>query len=284
MAIVRRSIATGAVGPENRTDSAKFGRYCFDNFMQEPLITVKGAIAAPAGTGLTEALVFTGLNTFEYAFIGDNSEFYITLASEGGYNLAATTNTLAQGVELSFGGVKDAHPRNYTPSSEDFFARCLLIVDDASGADIVFGVKKAATTVATLTEITDLAAFRSLGDSATATGTMTILTNLNNGGTSDYTSTSISNTVSDATAIELEVRGVAGKARFLINGAPVGPSVDYTFDSGDDVCPFLRVVQTTDVAAQVKILRYESGLLDRSLQTTGDRDSRDLADMPGAAA
>jgi hypothetical protein len=263
MTETRRTIGKGQVGPERLNDSVLRGRYCFESFMQEPLVWVKGSTTEPAGTSLTEQAFNTGRNTFEYTFAGDSTDaFFPTLASEGGYNWGAFTTVAGSGVEVNFGGLKDGHPRNYQPSSEDSFARVLLILDDASGADIFFGFRKVAAYAATLTEYSDVAGIRILGDSSSTTGAFTVITNLNNAGSTDYTATALSVTpLEDATAIELEVRSVAGKAQFYVNGVEYRPTT-YTFDSGDIVAPVARFLQATDVAAQIKTLAFECGLLD----------------------
>jgi hypothetical protein len=259
----RNHIKRGAVGPERLSDSVALGRYCFESFMAEPLVSKKGVLAAPAGTDLQAQVFWTGRHGFEYTFIGDATDaFYPVLATEGGYNWVMTTATLARGVEVNFGGELPAHPRNFVPRSEDFFARILLNVDDASGVDLIFGVRKATAAVATITEITDIAGLRILGDDSSALAALSVVTNLNNGGTSDIVSTALSGNLTDGFTVELEVRGIGGNARFYINGAQVGSGVAYTFDSGDAVSPVLRAVQTTDLAAQIKTLAFECGLID----------------------
>lgn len=261
---VERGRAGGpyGIGPERLSDDVTKRRYCFENFMQEPLNTKAGILLAPGGTALQACLIFTGNYTFQWATTADETDqFYPTLATDGGYNFQiANTPVLADGVEINFGGDIVGHPRNWTPSSEDFFARVLINLTDASGGDVVFGVKKAAATVATLTEITDLFAIRSLGNSASSDTAWSVLTNLNNAGATDYTSTSVSLTgLEDLTAVELEVRSVAGKGFLFVNGVPVPGAPAFTFDTGDNVSPILRFAQTTDTTAAYKVFAYESG-------------------------
>jgi hypothetical protein len=279
MAVFRKSIQSkshtlgrdGGVGPENISDTLRKARYCFDNFMQEPLCTKSGALAAPGGTALDPCLIFTGRHTFGFATTQDETDqFYPTLATDGGYNFVTpATPVLADGVEVNFGGDKLAHPRNCIPSSENFFYRVLINAVDASGADITFGVKKVATTVATLTELTDVAALRILGDSSSTAGAFSIITVLNNAGSTDYTSTALTTTgLEDTTSVELEVYTYGGKAYFKVNGVPVGTSVSYTFDTGDTVAPILRAVQTTDTCAKIVVLAFECGLLEDRTDAT----------------
>lgn len=252
------------VGPERLTHSLLKNRYIFEPFGQEPSASKKGAVyAAPAGTSLQEQYIDTGLHRLEYSFLGDATDAFVpTLATDGGYNWASiATLTLNRGLEVCFGGTTAGHPRNFVPRSEDWFARVLLSIDDASGADITLGFKKAATPVLTLTEVTDIAGVRILGDASSALAALSVVTNLNNAGSTDYSSSAIANTLTDGQYIELEVRAVAGKAQFFVNGVRVASTVSYTFDSGDVCAPVLRILQASDIAAEVKTFAYEAGPL-----------------------
>ena len=275
MPITRQGIVDGVVGAEKLATSLHADRYCFETFMQEPLCTKKGELTTPGGTDLAECRIHTGRYTFEYTYLGDATDAFLpTLASEGGYNWVMTTATLDRGIELNFGGLKDGHPRHHIPSAEDWFARVLLIVDDASGVDIFFGFRKVAAYAATLTEYSDLAGIRVLGASGSSDAAITLVTNLNNAGATDYTSTASGAAgLEDATAIELEVRSVQGKAFFFVNGQEFTP-VSFTYDAGDVVNNTLRLIQATDIAAQIKTLCYEAGPL-------RDRRAASLASLAG---
>lgn len=276
----RGSIAKDAVGPERTSPSVVRGRYCFETFMSEPSVHVKGSFTEPLGTSLTEQVLMTGRHKFEYYFLGDNTDLLIpTLASEGGYNWGGNSNVVATGFEVCFGGVKDGHPRNFKPSGEDFFARILLITDDASGVDTFFGFRKNADApVATLTEVTDLFGIRILGNSDSTEAAFTLVSVLNNGGSTDYTSTTTTVTgLEDATAVELEVRVRGRRAYAYVNGVEVsqGRSLAYDFDTGDFVTPVWRFLQMTDIAAQMKTLAFECGLID-------DRQDGTLLSLAGS--
>lgn len=261
MTIIRRHFGgRRAVGPENLVDSVLKGRYIFETFSQEPLAGKKGAVyAAPAGTSLQEQWVDTGRYRLEYSFLGDATDAFVpVIGTDGGWNWVLTTATLDRGVEVCFGGTQAGHPRNFL-SSEDWFARILLNVDDASGVDLVFGFKKIAVPVLTLTEVSDIAGLRILGDSSSALAALSIVTVLNNAGATDYSSSALTETLTDGATIELEVRCVGRKAKFLVNGVERKLATDYTFDSGDVLAPVLRALQTTDIAAEIKTLAYEAG-------------------------
>lgn len=270
MSIVNRHFAgRRAVGPHNILDHR--ARYFLETFGQEPLAGKKGAVyVAPGGTSLQSQWIDTGRYRFEYTFLGDATDLFVpTLASEGGYNWAAiATNTLDRGLEINFGGETQGHPRNFVASNEDWFFRVLLSLDDASGADIVVGFKKIGAAVATLTEVTDIAGLRIFGDSSSALAALSIVTNLNNGGTSDVVSTALTETLTDGQYIELEVRSVGQKAKFYVNGVQRFPSSVFTFDTGDYLAPVIRQLQTTDIHAEFKTFAAEGGPLDyRSRET-----------------
>lgn len=272
--------AGDGVGPENLTLSLLKGRYFFENFMQEPFARVKASNTdfEPMGTSLAEVVLMTGRYNLEYAFAGDNTDVFIpTLASEGGYNFGGSSDVAGTGFELSFGGLLNGHPRNHTPSSEDWFFRALFIVDDASGADIFLGFRKAGVYAATLSEYGDVVGLRVVGASGSTDGTFSIVTNLNNAAATDsYTSTTpvpAATGLEDATAFELEVRSVGGRAQWFINGVRYGGTT-YTYDSGDVMKPVIRMLQATDVAAQIKVLAAEGGPLE-------DRQPGTLASLAG---
>lgn len=271
------------VGPDALTASVRRGRYCFENFTQAPWAkTLAAGLTTVNASELVLNLIFTGRHNFEYNLLADNTDGVNepVLGSEGGYDWTTTGTDLADGFEINFGGSVLAHPRNFTPSSENWFARILLSFDNASGADILFGFRKVATPVKTLTEITDVIGIRLLGDSSSTRAAITLLANLNNGGTSDYVSTT-PNPVSaftellledtDVSPVELEVRCVARVAHLYINGVELA-GYTYTFDSGDRMCVILQARQTTDLFTQLKTLCYEAGPLE-------DRQSGTLLDL-----
>lgn len=245
-------------------------RYFLELFMNDPLCTVPGISTDvnPAGTDLTAVRCHTGFNTLQYTFIGEATASFIPLlASEGGYNWNTSTNLDGIGVEVNFGGDLPAHPRNHVPyrsdgTGEEWFFRVLVAADDWSGADITVGFKKAAVAVGSLTEITDFVGVRALGDSSSALAAIQVAVVLNNAGATDYTTTAVdTGSLTDATAVELEVRSVGSKAKFYVNGVQVASTVDYTFDTGDSMSPIVRLIQATDLAAQLKTFAAEGGPL-----------------------
>lgn len=264
----RESLKRGAVGPERLSPSFRHKRYAYDNFSQEPLLWQKppatGVSAVVAGTDATENLFFTGSHTFEFRLIGGASDVQgPVLATDGGYDWRLDHDTLGEGVEINFGGIVKGHPRNYLPGVEDFFARILLIVDNASGVDIVFGARAVAAYQAALTSYVDIAGIEILGDSSSTTAAFSVVSNLGNTGSTDYVSTALTAAgLEDATAVELEVRSIGNKVRFYINGKEWASDLRPAWAASEYVSPVLRILQTTDLASQIKTLAFECGLLD----------------------
>ena len=270
----REQIDQKTVGPEHFVPTYRRHRYMEEPFMKSPLCTLAGDATDLGGTSLVEIGIFTGFNSFSYSFIGDATDVHKpVLASEGGYNWALTTQTLDRGVEINFGGTLTKDPRNFV-STEDWFARILIGVEDYSGANLVFGFRKAGATVASLTEITDLFGIRILGDESSALAATSIITNLNNGGTSDYVTTALSTVLTDGTMIELEVRCVGRKGQAFINGDRVGRQVTFSFDDGDYLSPIFTALASTDLAGQIKTFHYQAGALK-------DRPAGTLASIAG---
>lgn len=263
MGVVGRHIEKAAIDISKIELNLLKGRYFFESFMQDPVCFVKGAtLTEPAGTSLQDQMFFTGRYWFEYAYAGDVTDAFVpVLASEGGYNWLFT-NVLDSGVEINFGGLVAAHPRNCIPSQEDWFFRALIIADDASGLDAFVGFRKAAAYAATLTEYSDVIGVRVLGASGSTDASFFQITNLNNAGATDYTATALVVTgLEDATAVELEVQFVGGKGFVFVNGVQASGAISFTADSGDSFAPVIRLLQATDVWAQAKTLCAEGGPL-----------------------
>lgn len=275
MTLKRTSLKNDAVGPEKLSRSVRTGRYLFDTFQNDILCSQGGAQAGNftelAGSSLAQVRLDSGSYVYEFAYLGDATAAFVpSLASEGGLNFGTLQTDGLIGAELNIGGVKDFHPRNFRAATtgstfgEDWFVRALFNVNNWSGVDITLGFKKAtATYVATLTEVVDIFGIRALGDSSSALAALSAVYNQNNNGTTDYTTTAIdTGSLTDATTVELEVRGVAGKLQLYVNGVRVLGGLSVSFDAGDIFSPIIRMMQTTDLATQVKVLAIEAGPLE----------------------
>lgn len=273
----REQFDYNTVGPERFTPSYRSQRYFFETFMNPPMCWDPSVSlqTAPGGTSGTEEAFFTGRYTFLYAYIATASDIKVpVLGSEGGYNWALDGDTAADGVEINFGSTLVGHPRTFTPSAENAFLRVLLTSEDASGLDAFVGFRRVATYGQVLSEYSDIVGIRILGDSSSTTGAFTVITNLNNAGSSNYVSTALVQTLEDATMVELEVFWEGRVAKFRINGRR-DRTATFTADIGDVFTPICRLVHTTDLAGITKTLAAEGGLV-------ADRQKGSLVSLAGA--
>ncbi len=263
------------VSPRMLTDAIRRQRYFLDTFMDAPLCTIYGSLTEPTLTALEKNRLFTGRYNFEWSVVAvdHTAASQPTIGSEGGLNLVLSGSDVAgNGLEVNFGSSLAGHPRNCTPrvtggGGEDWFVRVLLLIDDVSGCEIILGFRTTGAYVATLTEVLNHAGIRVLGDSSSALAAFSTTTNLANSSTTDYTSTALTNVLTDATLVELEVQSNAGYVRYFVNGVQVGPTTDQ-FALDQRVAPFLRALQQTDVAAEIKLLAAEGGPLDQRSEET----------------
>jgi hypothetical protein len=254
-----RDGSVDAVALEN---AIRTGRYFYDNFGM-PLRTgvYTDPDTDPAGTDTTVNVWDTGRHVFLYTNIGEATATLKPSLTTDGYPTFALEALLGQGFELNFGGILAGHPRNTLMGSEDAFFRALLAVDNASGIDLFFGFRRIEATAAALDTYTDIAGLRVLGDSSSAAAAISILTELNDD--TAPTSVETTQTLADATDIELEVRVRENRyAEFRINGAETTVKVTgFRFDTGDVLCPVIHVLHTTDVFAEFKLKAVEGGPL-----------------------
>lgn len=266
----RRNRQQRVVTPRELHDAIRRGRYFFDSFMMDPVCFNPGSLTEPGLTALARLTMFTGRNLFEWSLIGTDhsAASQPALATEGGLNIVLSGSDVAgNGIELNFGGALAGHPRNCTPritggGGEDWFVRALLIIDDVSGCEVFLGYRTTGVAVATLTEVLNMSGIRILGDDSSALAAYSIVSNLDNSSTTDYASTALTNTLTDATLVELMVQARGTYARYFINGTEVATSLSNRFALDQRVSPVLRAIQQTDIAAQIKLLAVEGGALE----------------------
>jgi hypothetical protein len=240
-------------------------RYCLETFCGEPTGIDSGKAAFPAGTDTNRIILNTGTagNQFEFTYVGGASDGFVpTLATEGGYNWTLDA-TLAEGVNINFGGTVKGHPRTYRPNSENFFARLLLNCTDASGLNAFFALQDVGSIAAGYTDWTNVAGIRILGDDSSTTALVRAETNIGNTGSTDTVSSLLTPTLEEPTEIELEVQVIGASARFLVNGvqrAVSGLTVAYT--GSPTLTPTLALLQSTDTTAKIKTLAFECGLIE----------------------
>jgi hypothetical protein len=77
---------------------------------------------------------------------------------------------------------------------------------------------------------------------------------LNNAAT---TTTATTNTVADGVSVTFRVEDLNGVTWFYINGSAPSTQVNFTFDTGDTIIPFLFFLHSADVAGAVNVSRWE---------------------------
>jgi hypothetical protein len=261
MGIVRKGIDLNQVGPERLVSSLRRGRFCHEEFREEPHVyTATDDNGAPTGTTGNVNICDTGRYRFEYVILGAGQTIVRpVLATDGGYDWGMD-QVATEGAEINFASLKSGHPRAFVIGTDpSFYARMRFTEEDASGYDLYFGFRKNEAYQTAVETYTDIALIRALGDSSSAAAAVTTVTNLNDA-TTAVTSTTTSKTVADGADTELEVRVIGRRAMFLFNGAQIGQTT-FDFDSTDVVIPVAFLLHTTDVGGQFKTLGFECGPL-----------------------
>ena len=252
----------------NRSDAGRLRSYWYEDFSCQPncwVASVAGAVPSrtPGGTSTVASVLHTGNYNLEMCMQGgadqsDNVMPYVT--TDAAYDIGSE-QVLAYGMEILFGSVLNArHPRNLTAGTDDGYSRIRISAADASGVDIVFGYRKIEAFTGALATYTDLAGLRILGDSSSAAAAMSVVTNLNDA--TDVTSVALTNTLADATAVELDVRvSDDGSVSWYVDQQRVAASTAFVFDDTDVLTPFLFFLNTTDLGGEVKLLRADGGPL-----------------------
>jgi hypothetical protein len=92
-----------------------------------------------------------------------------------------------------------------------------------------------------------------------ATGAVSTETDINDAGP---ITTAVGKTWADNGTHTLAVAvDQSGKATYYYDGARLQTPPVYTFDAGDVVVPFLRFDNTTDIAGQVVLQKFEAGFV-----------------------
>ena len=258
MTVRTKTMGDGVVTARKIAKSVRQHSYWFEPFSQAPIAFSATGFDNPTGADTVVNNLFTGFNLFQWYNIGTQTTFIPAMTTDGNYDVGFE-QTAADGVELIFGGVYTTatanHPRNYTSGTDEYYARLKFSCEDISGLDLWFGFRKHEAHQATLTGYTDLFGLQALGDSSSAAAAVNTVTQLND--VTEVTTTA-QTTLADTIAMEFEVHVTGRTAKFLIDGVPV--NTEFTVDTDDVVLPTLRVLQTTDVSGEVKLIAAEGGL------------------------
>ncbi len=261
MGIRRNQIEKNQIGAELLTAAQRRHRWAHEEFMEEPHVyTATDDNGAPTGTTGNVNICDTGRYRFEYVILGAGQTIVRpVLATDGGYDWGMD-QTATEGVEINFASLKQGHPRMFKIGTDpSFYARLRFTMEDASGYDLTFMIRKNQAYQTAVETYTDFAGIRVLGDSSSAAAAVTTITNLNDA--TDSTVTTTTATVADAADTELEIRVIGRRAMFLFNGAQIGQTT-FDFDLTDWVFADAFLLHTTDVGGQFKTLGFEQGPLD----------------------
>jgi hypothetical protein len=248
--------------------SAGFGQAIKANFAgldttdQLIINTLAGSFTPGAATGNYNVITMPGGTRLGYYVLGAGQTLLPAIVANGldiggdqvadeGFEIV--THMLgAQGVPFVIG------------LDPGFYLKVKLKIADVSGTDeLLVGFRRAENVAAAYTSYLDYAA---LGWNTSANPAL--LKQLTGNDDTDV-ATSLTNTVADARAITFEVKvSATGAVTFRHDAvtagtlaAPTG-AVAFSFDNGDPVVPFIRMVNHTDIAGEVAIQELEVGYID----------------------
>lgn len=225
--------------------------YFFDDLFVQP-ITAKVGGGAATGTAGDNNVLYTQFGQYEWNVIGTQTILAPSLGLTG-LNLVQD-NTSGDGLELNT-GVTALSPNSFTVGSEAaFFFQAVMKVQDVSGVNpLIIGFRKVQAFDATLANYTDFAAIGIVGTA----GHIQTETQLNTGGVVTTDSTQIA---TDASVIQLKVKvSSTGVVTYEYNYGTPTVVAAFTFDSGDIVIPFIRMVEASDISTYVDLQRFEVG-------------------------
>jgi len=258
-----RNVRKGAVGPE------KFGvksrKYVLDLFDSIVVATTSAGTAFPSGTTGAKNQVQTASAVHEYHILGAGQTIVAPSQDANGRGLDwALDQASTEGVQVILGGYEAVgtvltRPRTAftVADGRPFFARLKVNLEDASGADFWFGLRKAQAYQTAWASYTDYAALFADG-TATVGNDIKIVAKLNGGAeTALDTGLDFADTVAREFRVDVDQ---SGRCRFLVDGNP--PSVNLTsfvFDAGDVVLPTFMHLHTADLAGYVATMEFEAG-------------------------
>lgn len=179
-------------------------------------------------------------------------------------DLAVCNQTNAQGAEYVPGGNDNGSPVAFTVGTHAFFMKATITIADVSGADVHIGFRKVQAFQATFTDYTDYAAVMYDGTASTAAGTTKTATDNDNAGET-LTNMSLATADGDVLTCEITV-DLGGNVRYKFNGAQDSDAVAFAFDSTDVVVPFIRYINTADVAGAIHLRELVIGLSDANVR------------------
>lgn len=254
--LYQSTTAKGLVAIENGTSAMKIGPAIYEDFTVygaskgfSCLDWSDGSTCAGDSTTVPQLLQFgDGLRLMSFP-IGTATIPPVMTAT--GLDITGDL-TNDEGFEVA-GGVLGATGRPFVIGDDPAFYFCATVkITDVSGTDdLQVGFRTLEPFTAAFDDYNNAAAF------SVISGTIYIETIDDNAAT---TSTSTTNTWADAASKKLCVNiSGAGVVTYTIDGAAPTTTAAFTWDDGDAVIPFVRVLHDTDVAETTAISKWEVG-------------------------
>jgi len=217
---------------------------------------VGGGAAGGTAGDRNVVTVMSPIPYFEEWFIegaGQTIKYPVPVAGGLDITLDATNN---EGHQAVIGGLSKFGACAFTVGTHACFLEGEFTLNDITGTDwFGIGWRKHEAFTATVTDYTDFAMVACVA----ALGLLRLYTDLNDSGTPTSTSTGV--TIVDQTRFKLRIEvALTGVVTVYVNGVNVTPAV-FTFDAGDVIVPWRRLLHDTDVAEATVMHRCEVGLL-----------------------
>lgn len=282
----------------NLSDNINKGKYTFEKFAgTDPSIfrTSSGLTALPtASQGQVNRIHTVGGNYIEYFQTTAQTLQPIAHATSGLVLDGDQVDNESQ--EYVPGGNSTTSPFAFVAGTDtDFFFRCTFEITDASGSDqFLMGFRKVQTYGVPTSFLTTGDAgytdFCAIGFAATKANPNAVAVAYDLNDTGSTTVQAASFTWADTLKHKLEIRVIARKAIFYINGVRLGGIVSkdaagasitaqqtvtgpsFTFDNGDTLVPFIFVRQDADLLDAIFMSDMEIGhLADIGLDKNNER-------------
>lgn len=224
--------------------------FTFEEFKTSPVCAKEGGGAASGTSGHTNVMA-TEKNIFEYFMIGTQTLLGPTIAASG--LLCSLDLTENDGVEYSQGITARSKAAFVIGTSPAFYFKATLKVADVSGSDIcAVGFRKTQAYQAAFADYTDKATLNKVA------GDIYITTALNNAADA-ATDTTEDWADGESHTLEVYVSG-GGVVTFKIDGEAPSTTAAFTFDDGDTVVPFLRILHDATTPGAIHLQAWECGL------------------------
>lgn len=228
------------------------GTFC--EFDQAPVAVAKDGAGAAVGATGDENVLMVGKDMFEYHILGAGQTIVSPVQVANGLNIGLDQAD-NEGLEITQGILAGSKHAYTIGTSEAFYLRVVVNIAVVAGTDdFGVGFRLAEAYQANVDDYNDFCMLNAIE------GAINIESDLGDSGT---TTTDTTDTIGNATDLELEIRvDHAGAVTYLIDGAPPTVTAALTITSGIVVVPFLYMLQANASQTGVVLLKeWECGLL-----------------------